>query len=79
MIWHDYFSVYTDIHGKKLGVSNKTINANFEEFMDFMLEGLHDDLNRRGRSLTSKGTNWPTQGQGELKDGEFSGADALPN
>lgn len=52
--------VYIDIHGKKLGVSNKTMNSNFEEFMDFMLEGLHDDLNRRGRSLTSKGTNWPS-------------------
>jgi len=28
-----------------------------QEFMDFMLEGLHDDLNRRGRSLSSKGSS----------------------
>eukprot|EP00435_Cladocopium_sp_Y103_P050390 s595_g15.t1 len=29
----------------------------WKEFMDFLLEGLHDDLNRRARSFSSKGSS----------------------
>ena len=45
-----------------------SVRMAWQEFMDFLLEGLHDDLNRRARSFSSKGVPCRQQTSPELLD-----------